>query len=120
MADVSFRFGDVDGDGVNDEQELQDGTNPHDANNYAVNLFVRFEGVFHTTNMLSVALQTASEVLYGPVSLMNGTTWTFSSNRVEVTSGGRPSFVFWDDANSNDSINGKGMTPTCIRSLRLI
>ncbi len=94
--------GDYDGDGIADTQELQDGTDPYDKNNYAVNLFGHFEGVFHTTNKLSVVLQTASETLYGPVSLTNGTTWTFASNHVEVTGGGRPYFVFWDDADSNE------------------
>ncbi len=94
--------GDYDDDGIADTQELQDGTNPYDKNNYAVNLFGHFEGVFHTTNKLSVVLQTASEMLYGPILLTNGTTWTFSSNHVEVTGGGRPYFVFWDDADSNE------------------
>jgi len=100
VATINFMFGDVDGDGVTDAQELQDGTDPHDAKNYAVNLFGRFEGVFHTTNDLSVVVKMGTNTVYGPVVLADRT-WMFGPQSIMATTGGRPTFLFWDDANSN-------------------
>ena len=100
-ANIAFAFGDVDNDGVADAQERADGTDPFDAKNFAFSMYAHFTGVFHTTNSLSAVLRTSSETLYGPVALTNGTEWTFATNSQEVTSGGKPYFQFWDDANSN-------------------
>ena len=102
VANVSFRFGDVDGDGVTDEQEREDGTDPYDDRSFKINLFARIEGLFHTTNALSVLVAMNTNTLYGPVVLdMTNRVWTFGPQSLTAVTGGRPTFVFWDDVNCN-------------------
>ena len=102
VAHIDLVFGDVDGDGVSDEQERSDGTDPYDGGNFKVNLSAQFVGVFHTTNALSVQVTMNTNVVYGPIVLdMTNRIWTFGPQSLTAVTGGHPTFAFWDDANCN-------------------
>ena len=98
-ADISFEFGDMDGDGFPDAFERAEGTDPLDASNYCFSLSATFTGVFHTTNSLTAAAKMANEVCVGPF-LATNTTFTLAGH-VVTTNGGPLVVYFWDDANSN-------------------
>jgi len=98
---LSFRFGDVDGDGISDAQERVDGTDPMDPSNKAYHLVQTCTHVFQTTNALTfqVILGT-NTVLYGP-SLVTNRVWTHDFGLVVITNNEQISLLIWDDANSN-------------------
>ncbi len=98
-ADMSFKFGDMDGDGFSDALERAEGTDPCNASNYCFSLSATFIGVFHTTNSLTAAAKMANEVCIGPI-LATNTTFTLEGH-VVTTNGGPLVVYFWDDANSN-------------------
>ncbi len=99
-AHVSFVFGDVDGDGVADAQECADGTDPYDPGNYCYGMSAEVAGVFHTTNMLSLAATFGADTILGPFAVeTNRLAMDFGT--LTATNGERVTLTFWDDANSN-------------------
>ena len=97
---ISMVFGDVDGDGVSDELELQDGTNPYDAKSHCFNLSVVVHGVIRTANDLSAAVMFGDALVYGPV-LVTNRTFAADVGHLVATNGEPVAVYFWDDANSN-------------------
>ena len=100
LAKVAFSFGDVDGDGVADDVERMEGTDPYDGKNFKVSFAVEISGVFHTTNNLSVGVFMNGQMQYGP-EVVATNVWTHETDWIVSNGMVSCSFRFWDDADSN-------------------
>ncbi len=97
---IKFTFGDVDGDGISDEQERTDGTSPYDGGNYCYGMSVDVAGIFHTTNQLSLTATFGTNTMLGPLAMVTNR-WSMDLGMLTATNGERVTLTFWDDANSN-------------------
>ena len=95
-----LRFGDVDGDGVADAIECQDGTDPFDAKNYCFNLSFVEMGVFCTTNALTAEVVFGTNVVAGPT-ILTDRIWDVNVGHLITSNREMVVAYFWDDANSN-------------------
>ena len=100
VADVTFSFGDVDGDGILDIQELADGSDPYDSSQLCFNLTLVEQGIFHTTNFLSGEICVGSRTICGPLPL-SGRQWEADVGHVVVSNRDQLVAYFWDDVNAN-------------------
>jgi len=97
---LSFSFGDVDGDGINDVVERQEGTNPYDKSNKCFNMALSVEDVPRTTNSLTARVTLEGAVVCGPI-VVTGDVFTADLGHQVVTNGGAVVVKFWDDANGD-------------------
>ena len=100
VADITFSFGDVDGDGILDIQELADGSDPYDSSQFCFNLTLVEQGIFHTTNFLSGEICVGSRTICGPLPL-SGRQWEADVGHVVVSNRDQFAAYFWDDVNAN-------------------
>ena len=100
VANLTFSFGDIDGDGIADIQELTDDSDPYDASQFCFNLTLVEQGIFHTTNFLSGEICFGSRTICGPLPL-SGRQWVADVGHVVVSNCDQLVAYFWEDVNAN-------------------